>query len=153
MTASHVFKKAEKIAVKQHLTADVASLREAIELLSDHELPDASRMSTVLLAACPVAQRMIDAGEIPLKNREEREVFSDTNQFCTLMAGLCTELATCDEACRNAETTLSTHPMAVRGNSLMREKAQLNSMLKKERDLHSETYRVERENHVKRSLQ
>lgn len=138
MTASHVFKKAEKIAVKQHLSADAASLREAIELLSDHELPEISKMSTVLLAACPVAQRMINTGEIPLKNREEREVFSDTSQFCTLIAGLCTELAICEDACRNAESALLSHPVAVRGNSLMREKAQLNNMLKKERDLHSE---------------
>jgi hypothetical protein len=138
MTASHVFRKAEKIAGKQHHTDEVALLRQAIELLSDHELPGAADMSTVLIAACPVTQRMIDGGEIPLKNREEREIFSDSQQFCSMMSVLCTEMKTCDEVCREAETTLSNHPVAVRGNSLMREKVQLASMLKKENDLHSE---------------
>jgi hypothetical protein len=138
MTASHVFKKAEKIASKQHQTGDVSSLRLAIEILSHHVLPDSLALSTALAAACPVAQKMIAAGDIPLKNREEREAFSDTNVFCTTMSELCAELAACDEACTNAETTLSTHPIVVRGSSLVREKTQLNSMLKKEQQLHSE---------------
>lgn len=138
MTASHVFRKAEKIAVKQHQTADVASIRNATEMLSDHDLPDSSGLKTALAAACPVVQRMIAAGDIPLKNREEREVFSDTDAFCTNMSKLCTDLAACEEACRNAETSLSTHTIVVRVNSLMREKTQLNSMLEKERQLHSE---------------
>jgi len=139
MTASHVFRKAEKVAARQqHQTGDISSIRHAIEILSDHDLPDPVRMNTALAAAGPVAQRMIAAGEIPLKNREEREIFSDTDAFCSTMAKLCTELAACDEACRNAETLLSTHPMVVRSNSLMREKTQLKSMLEKERQLQSE---------------
>jgi hypothetical protein len=138
MTASHVFKKAEKIAVKQHQTADVSSLKNAIAILSHHDLPDPSSLSTALAAACPVVQRMIAAEEIPLKNREEREVFSDTGAFCTMMSELCAELAACDEICKNAENALSTHPIVVRGNSLMREKTQLNNMLIKEQQLHHE---------------
>lgn len=135
MTASHVFRKAEKIAAKQHHTADVASLKKAIELLSSHEIPDATSMKSALTAACPVAQRMIDAGEIPLKNREEREVFSDPEEFCISMSRLCTEITECDEACKNAEISHSTHPILVRTSSLMREKTQLTSMLKKEQEL------------------
>lgn len=138
MTASHVFKKAEKIGAKQHQSGDVSSLRHAIEILSHHVLPDPLAMSTALAAACPVAHRMIDAGDIPLKNREEREIFSDTNAFCTTMSELCRELAACDEACKNAENSLSTHPVVVRGNSLEREKTQLNSRLKKEQQLQYE---------------
>ena len=138
MTASHVFKKAEKIAVKQHHTTDAATLRHAIELLSDHELPDAADMGTALNAAYPIAQKMIEAEEIPLKNREEREMFYNAHQCCTIMSELCTEQRASDEACKNAELQLLTHPMAVRRNSLVREKAQLTSMLKKEHDLQTE---------------
>ena len=139
MTASHVFRKAEKIAGKQHLSGgEVAALRQAIEILSDHDLPDALVLKTALTAACPVAQRMIAAGDIPLKNREEREIFSDTDAFCTLMAALCAELSACDEACRLAETAVAAHAMVVRANSLAREKTQLNSMLEKEQQVLSE---------------
>jgi hypothetical protein len=81
---------------------------------------------------------MIAAGEIPLKNREEREVFSDTIRFCATMSELCGELTRCDEACRNAETVLSTHPLVVRHNSLIREKTQLHHMLDKEQQAHHE---------------
>ncbi|MDP3395488.1 MAG: hypothetical protein Q8S57_02295 [Methanoregula sp.] len=138
MTASHVFKKAEKIAAKQHQTSDVSSLKHTIEILSHHVLPDSLALSTALAAACPVAQKMIAAGDIPLKNREEREAFSDTNVFCTTMSELCAELSACDKACMDAETTLSIHPIVVRWSSLVREKTQLNSMLNKEQQLHSE---------------
>ena len=133
MTASHVFRKAEKIAAKQHNTGDVASFRQAIGILSHHTIPDTTELFTALTAACPIAHRMIEAADIPLKNREEREIFSDTDQFCTIMCRLCTALITCDEECRNAEHSLSTHALVVRVNALSREKTQLNAMLEKER--------------------
>lgn len=135
MTASHVFRKAEKIAAKQHQTGDISSLRHAIEILSNHDQPDPLAMHTALAAACPVAHRMIAAGDIPLKNREERDIFSDPDSFCTTMSALCTELAACDKACTDAEKTLSTHPMVVRGSSLAREKTHLKNMLVKEQQL------------------
>lgn len=138
MTASHIFRKAEKIAIKQHSSGDISALRHAIAVLSDHSLPDPQVLGTALAAACPVAQRMIAAGDIPLKNREEREAFSDTNDFCTMMSELCAQMTDCDEACRKAEQLLSAHPRVVRGNSLMREKTQLINMLKKEEQLYSE---------------
>lgn len=138
MTASHVFRKAENIAARQHRTADVTALRHAIAILSNHDMPGPSDLSSALAAACPVAQRMIEAGEIPLKNREEREVFSDSNSFCTMMSELCTELTSGDEKCMHAETTLSTHPRLVRTSSLIREKTQLHSRLGKEEQLHRE---------------
>jgi hypothetical protein len=138
MTASHVFRKAENIAAKQHHPGEVSALKHAIEILSNHDMPDPSVLGTALAAACPVAQQMITAGDIPLKNREEREVFSDTDLFCSTMSELCTELMACDKTCRDAETTLSTHPLVVRTNSLMREKTQLGHRLTKEEQLHHE---------------
>jgi phosphoenolpyruvate carboxylase len=95
-------------------------------------------MGTALNAAYPIAQKMIEAEEIPLKNREEREMFYNAHQCCTIMSELCTEQRASDEACKNTELQLLTHPMAVRRNSLVREKAQLTSMLKKEHDLQTE---------------
>ena len=82
MTASHVFRKAEKIAVKQKHPAEISILRHTMELLSDHEMPDSKELHDTLAMACPVAERMIASGEIQLKNKEERAIFSDTRQFC-----------------------------------------------------------------------
>jgi hypothetical protein len=132
MTASHVLRKAEKIATKQKHTGEIATLKHAMALLSDHELPDSRELETALAAACPVVERMIGADEITLKNKEERAVFSDTARFCSDMSQTCADLRTQDDACRKAQEALHIHPLLVKAESLEREKTQLETMLEKE---------------------
>ncbi len=132
MTASHVFRKAEKIAVRQKHPSEISVLRHAMELLSDHAVPDTSDLASALAAACPVAERMIAAEEIILKNKEERAIFSDTKQFSADICASCDGLELREDTCRNAKEKLSSHPLLVRIQSLEREKAQIETMLKKE---------------------
>jgi hypothetical protein len=75
---------------------------------------------------------MIDAGEIVLKNKEERAIFSDTERFCSEMCATCTDIITQEMACKNVQDSLSSHPVLVMTNSLEREKTQLEYMLGKE---------------------
>jgi hypothetical protein len=132
MTASHVFRKAEKIAVRQKHPSEIAVLRHTMELLSDHRVPDTGDLAAALAAACPVAERMIAAEEITLKNKEERAIFADTKQFSFDICACCTELGSHEQACRIALENLESHPLLVRAHSLGREKTQLESMLGKE---------------------
>jgi len=132
MTASHVFRKAEKIAVTQKHPSEISALRHTMELLSDHAVPDTRDLAAALAAACPVAERMIAAEEITLKNKEERAIFSDTKQFITDICASCTDLRSQEETCRIAQEKLASHPLLVKIHSLEREKAQLETMLKKE---------------------
>jgi len=132
MTASHVFRKAEKIAVRQKHPSEISILRHAMELLSGHRVPDTRDLAAALATACPVAERMIAAEEITLKNKEERAVFSDTKQFSSDICASCTDLGLQEEACRIAEEKLASHPLLVKAHSLEREKAQLDTMLGKE---------------------
>lgn len=132
MTASHVFRKAEKIAVRQKHPSEISILRHTMELLSDHRVPDTGDLAAALAAACPVAERMIAVEEISLKNKEERAIFSDTKQFSTDICASCNDLGLQEEACRIAEDKLASHPLLVRVHSLEREKAQLDTMLGKE---------------------
>ncbi len=150
MTASHVFRKAEKIATRQHHPADIALLRPAMEILSDHELPDKDSLNEVLAAACPVAERMIAGGEILLKNKEERTIFSDPDRFRSDISSACLALRDHEESFRQAENALSFHPLLVKKNSLEREKAQLKSMLAKEnlRLQELEEWRSKTERHI-----
>ena len=97
MTASHVFRKAEKIATKQRHPAEISTLRHTIELLSDHIVPDPDELDSALAMACPIAERMIGAGEITLKNKEERGIFSDTAQFRREIRTTCTEVKNAGE--------------------------------------------------------
>jgi hypothetical protein len=133
MTVSHVFRKAEKIATKQRQQTEISALRHAIEILSDHTVPDPEELGSALSMAYPITQRMIAAGEIVLKNKEERAVFSETGRFCTEMCSTCTEIKNQELACRNLQDALVSHPVLMRINSMDREKIQLVSMLEKER--------------------
>jgi hypothetical protein len=132
MTASHVFRKAEKIATKQKHTAEISNLRHIIRLLSDHTAPDTKDLASALDGAFPVVQRMIDAGEIILKNKEERAIFSDTGKFSTDIFTICTDILAQEMACKSAQDALTVHPVLTRINALEREKVQLQSMLNKE---------------------
>jgi hypothetical protein len=132
MTASHVFRKAEKIATRKHHPSETAAVNHAMDLLSSHEVPDAGELREVLSAACPIAQKMIEAGDILLKNKEERAIFSDVPRFCTMISETCRELIAREEEYRIAEEALAIDPLLLKVGSLGREKAQLRSMLEKE---------------------
>ena len=125
MTASHVFRKAEKIATRQRHPSEIAILNPAMEILSDHEIPDREKLDEALAAACPVAERMIAAGEVVLKNKEERTIFSDTHQFRADICTACSSLHALEGSCLQAESALSTHPLVMKLQSLEREKTQL----------------------------
>ena len=133
MTVSHVFRKAEKIATKQRQPPEISTLRHAIDLLSNHTIPDTNELESALSKACSIAQRMIAAGDIILKNKEERAVFFETGRLCTEMCTTCTDIRTQELACRNVQEALDSHPVLVMMNSRVREKIQLESTLEKER--------------------
>jgi hypothetical protein len=133
MTASHVFRKAEKIATKQRHPAETSALQNTIELLSDHVVPDPEELDSVLAQACPIAERMIVAGEITLKNKEERGIFSDSAQFRREIRTTCTAVRMQENASRKLQESLSSHPVLVKMNALEREKTQLEYMLEKEK--------------------
>lgn len=132
MTASHVFRKAEKIATKQKLSQEISYLHTTIHLLSDHTAPDANELASALTLAFPVVQRMVDAGEIVLKNKEERAIFSDAGKFSADIVSICTDIRTTGAAWQSAQEALLSHPVLTRMNALEREKIQLESMLGKE---------------------
>lgn len=138
MTAAHVLRKAEKIALKQKHPNEISILKQAMILLSGHEMPDPVELESALNAACPVAERMIGSGEIALKNKEERGVFSDINRFCKEMGTICRELKEQEVTVRDAQEALLAHPLIMRTASLEREKGQLKIMLEKERTAQKE---------------
>ncbi len=133
MTASHVFRKSEKIATKKRQNSEVTILRKTIYLLSDHTPPDSNDLDSALVTACPIVQKMINDGEIVLKNKEERAIFSDTARFCADMADTCRDIRTQDLECKNIQKGLLSDPLIIAMNSLEREKIQLEYMLDKEK--------------------
>ena len=138
MTASHVIRKAEKLAARDPHAKEVFALRTAMEMLSGHDLPSPDLLDTRLAAACPVIVQMTDAGQIALKNKEERAMFSDTPRFRSEIGAACTLLSSLEERCRTAESVLASHRITVAMQSLAREKAQLAVMLAREKEVLSD---------------
>lgn len=132
MTASHVFRKAEKIASKQRHSSEVSLLNAAMEVLSDHEIPDTVKLDASLAAACPLAERMIADGDVVVKNKEERAIFSDTTRFREQIALAGRSLQELEAQCQQAESAITSHPLLVKMQSLEREKTQLAAMRGKE---------------------
>lgn len=134
MTASHVLRKAEKIASRKHLTKEIHVLCDAMDVLSDHEVADSEIMISVLSAACPVTEKMIADGDLLLKNKDERMVFSDTKKFCLDLGDLCIKYREAATACEKAGTKIAHHPVTTRLHTLEREKTQLESMQAREEE-------------------
>jgi hypothetical protein len=132
MTASHVLRKAEKLAHKQHRHSDEAILTRAMDMLSDHAVPDVKDLAQTLAAACPIAVRMIESGEVSLKNKEERSLFLDPAGFISTIRELSETYINQTTKCDAAERALRTHPIIARSDELKREKTQLEVILEKE---------------------
>jgi hypothetical protein len=128
MTASHVFRKAEKIANRKRETAEIHTLKKTMEILSDHHVANGADITAALNVACPIAQRMINDGEISLKNKEERSMFADTTQFCTELSSASARYQDLCILCDKTGQTLATHPIIAKMNSLERERTQLQHM-------------------------
>lgn len=75
---AHVFRKAEKVAGRKGDGTSAKAIRIATTLLSDHEVPKPEDLSSALKGAFPIVLPLIESGEVPLKNKEERALFSDT---------------------------------------------------------------------------
>jgi hypothetical protein len=132
MTASHVLHKSEKLAHRQRNSADEAVLKHAMALLSSHAVPDTTDLVQALAAACPIAVRMIDLGEISLKNKEERALFSDPAGFMKELGALSEKYTSQGAEYEAVERLLRSHPVLARSENLKREKNQLEVMQKKE---------------------
>jgi len=132
MTASHVLRKSEKLAHKQRRKADEAALKRATDILSDYAVPYTTDLAQTLAAACTITVGMINGGDVSLKNKEERTLFSDPAAFISEIRHLSEKYTKKAKQCEEAEHALRLHPVVARSESLEREKTQLDMILKKE---------------------
>lgn len=73
---SHVLRKSEKLVSRSQGAAAAKGLEEAVDLLAVSGIPDKDQLLPVLRKTLPVVSSMVQTGEITLKNKEERELFS-----------------------------------------------------------------------------
>lgn len=73
---SHVLRKSEKLVSRSQGAAAAKGLEEAVDILAVSGIPDKDQLLPVLKKTLPVVSSMVKTGEITLKNKEEREIFS-----------------------------------------------------------------------------
>lgn len=145
MTASHVLRKAEKVAHRQQKGGEGKAIAAAMSILSNHKVPDPSELPAALSAAYKPARRMIDAGEVVLKNREERELFSSEQEFLDRIMAPCTRYAQEHERYVAAERTFASHPVITRHAEVKRELKLLYETLAKDRQAHADLLQWQQE--------
>lgn len=141
MTASHVLRKAEKVARRLQKPADERAIARAIPILSDHAVPGLGDLTVVLDAAFLATKRMIDSGDMALKNKEERSLFSSTESFSGSISALSATYAAQAAACDATERAFLSHPVIARSADLNRELQSLSDTLEKELAAHAELIR------------
>ncbi|OPY36092.1 MAG: hypothetical protein A4E35_02134 [Methanoregula sp. PtaU1.Bin051] len=138
MTASHVLRKAEKVARRQHRSSDERAIAAAMHLLSDHTVPDQAGLAGVLDAAYTPVRRMIDAGEIALKNKEERALFSTKDEFSCGIEARSAQYARQAAQYIAAEQAFSSHPVITKHKDVTNEMHQLFEARAKEKQAYAD---------------
>ncbi|MEN6611362.1 MAG: hypothetical protein ABFC24_11010 [Methanoregulaceae archaeon] len=82
---AHVFRKAEKVEGRKGDGPSAKAVRQATDLLSDHQIPRPDELAAALRISFPVVLPLIKSGEVPLKNKEERTLFSDTDHLSEVL--------------------------------------------------------------------
>lgn len=82
---AHVFRKAEKVEGRKGDGPSAKAVRQATDLLSDHQIPGPDELAAALRISFPVVLPLIESGEVPLKNKEERALFSDTDHLSEVL--------------------------------------------------------------------
>lgn len=138
MTASHVLRKAEKIAARTHQGEREGLFARASDLLSHHEMPACNELKEILDKVFPLAASMADSGELPLKNKEERLMFADPADSVGKICTICADLTVIEADYRSKEELLSQNPIIRKRASLEREKSHLGAVCAKERQAEQE---------------
>lgn len=74
---SHVFRKGEKILARTLRPASVKDLEALVDLLAGNGIPAEDQIMQGLSRSLPVIESMIESGDLVLKNKKEKELFSN----------------------------------------------------------------------------
>jgi hypothetical protein len=73
---SHVFRKGEKVLGRTMGSASARDLEALVDILSESGLPSRDQVIPGLVRSLPLIQSMIASGDLTLKNKEEKELFT-----------------------------------------------------------------------------
>jgi len=94
---SHVFRKGEKIMKRGESGQAPKELHRSIELLSGREIPAKGDLEENVEPILGTVSSMIESGDIALKNKEEKNLFSDPSAIKIILSDLYTRRREAEE--------------------------------------------------------
>jgi predicted nucleic acid-binding Zn-ribbon protein len=118
---SHVFRKGEKIMQRGESGRAPNELHLAIELLSGRDIPRKEDLEKNMDPILGSVQSMIESGEITLKNKEEKKLFSDPKAIRVILSDLYLQRREAEERLGDITEQYGNDPARARINALERE--------------------------------
>lgn len=118
---SHVFRKGEKIMQRGESGRAPKELHHAIELLSGRDIPRKEDLEKNMDPILGSVQSMIESGDITLKNKEEKKLFSDPKAIQIILADLYLQRREVEERLGDITEQYKNDPARTRINALERE--------------------------------
>jgi hypothetical protein len=126
---SHLLRKGEKVLQKGEGGAPTRDLELVVDALTVSGLPDEEQVVPGLVRVLPLICSMIESGDIVLKNKEEKELFSGTTDIPARLAGCYRKRNLADSRLKATEREIADHPVVIRVRKLEREKVQRETLL------------------------
>jgi DNA repair exonuclease SbcCD ATPase subunit len=125
----HVFHKAEKMAGRKHDAARIKPIKSAVSILERYESAGGAEVIGAVTIALPPVLEMIGTGDIVLKNKEEKAVFSSGDKVIPLISVSFEQYREKQAAFLSLEEAVTAHPHTRRAKDLNQRLRQLEGKL------------------------
>lgn len=126
---SHLLRKGEKVLQKGQGGAAAKDLELVVDSLTVSGLPAKDQVVPGLVRALPLISSMIENGDIVLKNKEEKELFSGTTDILARLSRHYEKRELADSRLKRVEREIAENPVVIREQNLGREKVQREARL------------------------
>jgi hypothetical protein len=114
----HVFGKGEKIAGRKQEMVKAKQIRTAISMLQQYESVSRDDLIGAVGAALPPVTEMIETGDIVLKNKEEKMLFTDPTHLMSHIVNGLERYGRSSRELQDVTQTLDSHPLTRRRKDL-----------------------------------
>ena len=106
----HVFRKAEKVAGRRQDTAWTKTLKSSVSVLERHESAGGEEVIGAVTASLPRVLELIGSGDIALKNKEEKAVFTSASQVISSISAVFERYQQSLNTFQALDESVSAHP-------------------------------------------
>lgn len=121
---SHLLRKGEKVLQRGEGASAAREIEPVVDALAGPGLPAEDQLLSDLARALPLIRSMIGSGEIVLKNKEERELFSEGTDIPARIRGLYAQHREAETRLRAAERAYAAHPVIDQARRAEKEREQ-----------------------------